>query len=90
MSHYSIILSEKNCKSFFIPKGFAHAYYSYEKLNIIYYRLSDYYKPGFEDGIIWNEKKINFKWPKKNPILSTKDGNLGTFDEFKKKFKGLK
>ena len=88
--HYSIILSEKNCKSFFIPKGFAHAYYSYEKLNIIYYRLSDYYKPGFEDGIIWNEKKINLKGPKKNPILSTKDGNLGTFDEFKKKFKGLK
>ena len=34
---YKIILSEKNCLSLYIPEGFAHAYYSYEKINIIYY-----------------------------------------------------
>ena len=32
--YFSIILSEKNCTSLFIPKGFAHAYYSYSKKNI--------------------------------------------------------
>ena len=87
--HFSIILSEKNCKSLFIPKGFAHAYYSFDHLNIIYYRLSDYYKPGFEGGIIWNDKKIKTKWPNKKPILSIKDKKLDTFNIFKKKFRGL-
>ena len=35
---FKIILSEKNCLGLYIPAGFAHAYYSYEKLNIIYYK----------------------------------------------------
>ena len=33
---FKIILSDKNCLSLFIPKGFAHAYYSYDEDNIIY------------------------------------------------------
>ena len=36
---FKIILSEKNCLSLYIPEGFAHGYYSYNKLNIIYYKL---------------------------------------------------
>jgi len=84
--YFSIILSEKNCTSLFIPKGFAHAYYSYEKLNIIYYKLSDYYKPGYEDGIIWNDKNFKINWPTKKPLLSTKDKNHQTFDTYLKKY----
>ena len=30
---FKIILSDKNCLSLYIPEGFAHAYYSFEKLN---------------------------------------------------------
>ena len=48
---FSIVLSENNCKSLYIPEGFAHAYYSFAKLNLIYYKLSDYYKPKYECGI---------------------------------------
>jgi len=84
--YFSIILSEKNCTSLFIPKGFAHAYYSYEKLNIIYYKLSDYYKPGYEDGIIWNDKNFKINWPTKKPLLSTKDKNHQTFETYLKKY----
>ena len=47
---FKIILSDKNCISLYIPEGFAHAYFSYEKLNIIYYKLTNYYKPKFESG----------------------------------------
>ena len=55
---FSIILSDSNCKSLYIPKGFAHAYYSFSKLNIIYYKLSNYYHPKYEDGILWNDKIV--------------------------------
>ena len=34
---FKIILSDKNCLGLYIPEGFAHAYFSYEKINIIYY-----------------------------------------------------
>ena len=42
---FKIILSQKNALGLFIPAGFAHAYYSYEKENIIYYKLDNYYAP---------------------------------------------
>ena len=86
---FKIELSDKNCKSLYIPEGFAHAYYSFSKLNIIYYKLSNYYHPKYENGILWNDKFLKIKWPIKNPIVSIKDRKLKNFLEFKKKFKGL-
>jgi dTDP-4-dehydrorhamnose 3,5-epimerase len=86
---FKIILSDKNSTGLYIPEGFGHAYYSYEKINIIYYQLSDYYKPNFENGIIWNDKKINVSWPTIKPLVSKKDKMLLTLDEFKAKYKYL-
>jgi len=86
---FSIILSENNCKSLYVPKGFAHAYFSIQQMNVIYYKLSDYYDPKFEDGICYNDKDINAKWPKTKLIVSKKDKLLGSFQNFKVKYKGL-
>ena len=86
---FCINLSEKNCKSLYIPEGFAHAYYSCSKNNIIYYKLSNYYHPKYEDGILWNDKIVKNKWTIKKPIVSKKDRNLKTFSNFIKIYKGL-
>ena len=86
---FSIILSENNCKSLYIPRGFAHAYFSMQQENVIYYKLSDYYYHKFEDGIYFNDKDINAKWPKTKLIVSKKDKLLGSFQDFKTKYKGL-
>ena len=83
---FKIVLSSKNCLGLLIPAGFAHAYYSYEKLNIIYYKLTNYYKPQFEDGIIYNDKDLKIKWGIKNPILSAKDKKAQKINQFIKKF----
>ena len=85
----SIELSEKNCRSLYIPEGFAHAYYSFSDLNIIYYKLSNYYHPEYEDGILWNDKLIKAKWPTYHPVVSSKDKKLKTFLEFKRIYNGL-
>ena len=86
---FKIVLSDKNCLSLYIPEGFGHAYYSYEKLNIVYYKLNNYYKPNFEDGINVIDKNLNIKWPSKNVLISKKDKKLQTFKEFKKNYKFL-
>jgi len=87
--YFSIILSQKNAISLYIPAGFAHAYYSYENENIIYYKLDNYYNPKFENGIIYNDVELNFKWPNKKMIISKKDKSLSTLSHFKKKIKYL-
>ncbi len=86
---YKIVLSDKNCLSLYIPEGFAHAYYSYEKYNIIYYKLTNFYKPKFESGINLLDKNINTKWPKKKFTISKKDSKLMTFKDFCKTYKFL-
>ena len=82
---FSIILSKKNALGLYIPAGFAHAYYSYDKENIIYYKLDNYYNPKYESGIIYKDPTINIKWPKKKMIISKKDKKLLTINQFKKK-----
>ena len=86
---FKIILSDKNNLSLFIPRGFAHAYYSFEKENIIYYKLDNYYNPKFEDGINVLDKKIKIRWPRNTFLISKKDKKLKSLDEFKKKYKYL-
>ena len=85
---YSIILSQKNALGLFIPPGFAHAYFSYDKENIIYYKLDNYYNPKFENGIIFKDPTLKLKLSNK-VIVSKKDKQLMTLDQFKKKFKYL-
>ena len=86
---FKIILSQKNALSLYIPAGFAHAYYSYDKENIIYYKLDNYYNPKYESGIVYNDKTLMIKWPKKNMLISKKDKKLITISQFKKKYKYL-
>ena len=86
---YKIILSKENAIGLFIPAGFAHAYYSFDKENIIYYKLNNYYVPEYESGIIYNDKHLNIKWPKNNMLVSKKDKKLITFNNFCNSLKGL-
>ena len=86
---FSIILSKNNALGLYIPAGFAHAFFSYENENIIYYKLDNYYNPKFEFGIDFNDPTLNIKLPRVKIKISKKDRNLLSLDEFKKKFKFL-
>ena len=84
--YFSTILSEKNCKSIYIPPGFAHGFCSLDKENYVVYNCTNYRNKQSELGILYNDKKLNIKWPVKKPIVSKKDQNAITFVEFKKKY----
>ena len=79
--HFKIILSERNCKSIFIPEGFAHGFSCFGKENIVIYSCTNYRNPSGERGILWNDKTLKINWKIKNPILSKKDKNNSKFKE---------
>ncbi len=85
--YFSIFLSEKNSISVYIPPGFAHGICGLEKENYMIYSCTNYRHQKSEIGIKFNDKDLNIKWPIKNPILSKKDRNNLSFQDFKKKFK---
>ena len=86
---FKIILSKKNSTGLYIPRGFAHAYYSYDHENIIYYKLDNFYKPAYENGVIYNDKELKIKWPNQKIIVSKKDKNLNSLKIFRNTIVGL-
>ena len=83
--YYKIILSEKNCKFLFIPKGFAHGFLGLKKENIVLYSCSNYRDVKSEKTVRWNDKNLKINWGIEKPILSKKDKNAQTLNEFLKK-----
>ena len=81
--HFKIILSEKNCKSVYIPEGFAHGFLCLEKENSIVYGCNNYRDIKSEIGIQWNDPKLKINWGIKKPIISNKDKNNKFFRNIK-------
>ena len=71
--HYKIILSDRNCKSIYIPSGFVHGFLSLDNENIVVYSCTNYRDKNSEIGIKWNDKDLKINWNIINPILSKKD-----------------
>lgn len=77
---HGVILSEENKKQFFVPKNFAHGYLVLSDYAEFCYKCSDFYHPGDEGGIAWNDESIGVDWPLPDgmePILSDRDRKWG-------------
>ena len=83
--YFSIILSEKNKKQLFIPKGFAHGYVVLSDKAIFSYKVDSPYRPDFDSGIIWNDNNLKIDWILNDNelIISEKDKKLSTFKKHK-------
>ena len=84
--HVSVILSEENNKSFFIPKGFAHGFLSLEDNTVFSYKCSGYYNKESEGSLLWNDEDLKIDWQIDNPLVSEKDLQADLFKNFKTKF----
>ena len=80
--HYSIILSDENCTSLYIPPGFAHGFACLGKINTVIYSCTKYRDKDNEHGIMWNDRSLKIKWPIKNAIISKKDKLNPKFKDF--------
>ena len=60
---YGIELSEENKKQFYISEGFAHGFLVLSDTAEFCYKVTDFYHPGDEGGIAWNDPGIGICWP---------------------------
>ena len=86
---FGVILSAENKKQFFVPKGFAHGFIVLSDYAEFLYKVSDFYHPNDEGGIIWNDPNVGIEWPmpegmtEKDLIFSDRDKLWGTIKELK-------
>ena len=60
---FGIELTEENKKQFYIPEGFAHGFLVLSDIAEFCYKCTDFYHPGDEGGIAWNDPEIGIEWP---------------------------
>ena len=80
---FGVELSAANLKPFYIPEGFAHGFLVLSDEAEFCYKCTDFYHPGDEGGLTWNDPEIGVEWPLEEGvdlIISEKD----------QKWKGLK
>ena len=79
---FKIILSDKNCKSLFIPSGFAHGFLGLDEENIVLYSCDNYRNKSSERSIKWNDPELKINWNIKKIIASKKDKSSKSLREF--------
>ncbi len=60
---YGVELSEENKKQFYISEGFAHGFLVLSETAEFCYKVTDFYHPGDESGLAWNDPEIGIEWP---------------------------
>ena len=75
--YVSVVLSETNLSSIFIPRGFAHGFLvTSQEDAIVAYLVDNEYNKESEGGLRWNDPTVGIKWPANPKIVKERDANL--------------
>ena len=83
------VLSAENHSQMWIPPGFAHGFLTMSESAEFLYKTTDFYKPGSEAAIAWDDPSLAIEWPLEGlkaaglhqPLLSAKDQKAPSFKE---------
>lgn len=81
--YVALELDASSAKMVWMPPGFAHGYCTLENDTIVAYKITDFYSPQYDAGILWNDSTLGIKWPVASidAIVSDKDRTLPAFTD---------
>ena len=84
---YGVLLSAENHKQFYIPENFAHGFLVLSDYAEFCYKVTDFYHPNDEGGVIYNDPDIGVEWPIPEGmelVMSEKDTKWGQLKDIRK------
>jgi dTDP-4-dehydrorhamnose 3,5-epimerase len=73
LQHVAVELNEDNFRSLYVPERFAHGYQALEDNTDTSYHVGEFYTPGTEGGLLYNDPRLGLEWPLPVSIISDKD-----------------
>ena len=80
LKYFGAELSARNKKMMYIPEGFAHGFQALTNDCELLYHHSQFYMPGVEAGIKYNDKEVNINWPLQVKNVSSRDDSHPAID----------
>ncbi len=80
---FTIELTPENKTQLFVPIGFAHGFATLSDVCEVQYKQTEFYQPSSEGGIAWNDPDLAVDWPFKDPILSKRDQNQMSLQQYR-------
>lgn len=75
-------MSADDFTQLYVPPGYAHGFVVTSEVAQVAYKCTDYYDPGGERGLIWNDAEVGIAWPDVGePLLSERDRKHPTLRE---------
>jgi dTDP-4-dehydrorhamnose 3,5-epimerase len=87
LDHVGVELSADNHRAIYVPERFAHGYQVLEDSTETSYQVGEFYTPGVEGGLMYNDPALNLTWPLEVTEISEKDNNWRPFDEVEDELK---
>ena len=75
--HVSVVLSADALHQVLIPTGFAHGFMTLEPDTEVVYKVSNYYAPEHDKGILWNDPALGIAWPVPEAMVTLSDKDRG-------------
>ena len=71
--HVAVELTAENCRALYVPGMFAHAYLTLDDDTDVLYQVGEYYAPGQERGLRYDDPALGIEWPIAVEVVSDKD-----------------
>ena len=79
LQHLGVELSAENRRQLYVPEMFAHGYLTLEPGSEVSYQVGEFYTPGAERGIRWDDPALGISWPQPVEVISEKDASWPAF-----------
>lgn len=73
LQHIAVELSEDNYRALYVPERFGHGYQALRDKTETSYQVGEFYTPGTEGGLLYNDPKLGLEWPLPVSVISDKD-----------------
>lgn len=77
--HFGVELSAENRRALYVPELFAHGYQALTDGAEVVYQVGEFYTPGFERGLRYDDPAFSIAWPLPVSLLSAKDASWPLF-----------
>jgi dTDP-4-dehydrorhamnose 3,5-epimerase len=81
LEHFEVELNEENYRALYVPERFAHGYQALRDNTETSYQVGEFYTPGTEGGLMYDDPRLGLEWPLPVAVMSPKDGAWRSFEE---------